>query len=472
MEATKQQPRRCAPPIFHLPSPISVPSPVVPWSRSPARRAPRPALCALRLALCALRLAPCAFVALLLGSATAGRAQDALRMSMASAEAAEGRRKAATTIGYYNLHVGPTAWRFGAGLGLQFNDNVNLSQNNPQSDLALTPQINTEMLWPITDKNAINLTVGVGYSAYVQHPELDRIFVAPGTELSFDLYVGDFWFNFHDRISITQNAYQDPTVTGTGSYSQLQNALGASALWDLNKVILRSGYDHVNYLALAGSGGQPNGQSELFSASAGYALRPGAQLGIELGGGLLHYSGASTTFTDASQWSAGCFYETQLSQYIHCRGSVGYTVYSPEAPGSLPVVPGSSRVLGDFSGIYAQLDVAHRLNAKLDYTLSGGRSINFGLFGGAVDMYFARLAANWNLLRKFALGTTFSYEHGSQLNTGTETFDRFGPGLTLGHTITSKLSGSLGYQYYWRGSSLPGREYTANIVSLNFSYRF
>src|SRR3989442_1569805 len=107
MEATKQQPRRCTPPIFHLPSPISVPSPVVPWSRSPARRVPRPALCA-------LRLAPCAFVALLLAVATAGRAQDALRMSMASAQAAEGRRKAATTIGYYNLHVGPTAWRFGA----------------------------------------------------------------------------------------------------------------------------------------------------------------------------------------------------------------------------------------------------------------------------------------------------------------------------------------------------------------------
>src|SRR6266853_2712174 len=128
MEATKQQPRRCAPPIFHLPSPISVPSPVVPWSRSP-------------------------FFALLLAAVTSAQAQDALRMSMASAEAAEGRRKAATTIGYYNLHVGPTAWRFGAGLGLQFNDNVNLSQNNPQSDLALTPQINTEMLWPITDKN-------------------------------------------------------------------------------------------------------------------------------------------------------------------------------------------------------------------------------------------------------------------------------------------------------------------------------
>ncbi len=402
---------------------------------------------------------------LLLAAVTSAQAQDALRMSMASAEAAEGRRKAATTIGYYNLHIGPTAWRFGAGLGLVFNDNVNLSQNNPQSDLAFTPQINTEMLWPITDKNALNLSIGLGYSAYVEHPELDRIFVAPGTELSFDLYVGDVWINLHDRVSITQNAYQDPTVTGTGSYSQLQNALGASALWDLNKVILRSGYDHVNYAALAGSGGQPDGQSELFSASAGYALRPGMQLGIELGGGLLHYGGTNAVFSDASQWSAGCFYETQLSQYLHFRGSVGYTVYSPEARGSSPV-------MGDFSGIYAQLDAAHRVNAKLDYTLSGGRSVNFGLFGGAVDMYFARLAANWNLLRKFALGTTFSYEHGSQLNTGTETFDRFGPGLTLGHTITSKLSGSLGYQYYWRGSSLPGREYTASIVSLNFSYRF
>ena len=68
---------------------------------------------------------------LVLGLATAAPGQEAVRMSMASAEAAEARRQAASTIGYYNLKLGPTAWNFGAGLGLEYNDNVIYTQNQP-----------------------------------------------------------------------------------------------------------------------------------------------------------------------------------------------------------------------------------------------------------------------------------------------------------------------------------------------------
>ena len=46
-----------------------------------------------------------------------GRAQESVRMSLAGAQAAEARRKAAATVDYYNLKLGPTAWRFGTGLG-------------------------------------------------------------------------------------------------------------------------------------------------------------------------------------------------------------------------------------------------------------------------------------------------------------------------------------------------------------------
>src|SRR6185503_5731717 len=46
----------------------------------------------------------------LISLAMAARGQEAVRMSMASAEAAEARRKAASMPGFYNLKLGPTAW--------------------------------------------------------------------------------------------------------------------------------------------------------------------------------------------------------------------------------------------------------------------------------------------------------------------------------------------------------------------------
>src|SRR5439155_18097119 len=161
-------------------------------------------------------------------------AQETLRMSLAGAEAAEARRKAASTLGYYNLKLGPAALRFGSSLGVEFNDNVNNAATNAEADVSFRPALNAQLLWPVTDQNSLNLNVGAGYSVYVQHPKLDQVFLTPGSELSFDIYAGNFWINLHDRVSITDNAYQDPTVSGTGDYEQFQNALGISATWDLN----------------------------------------------------------------------------------------------------------------------------------------------------------------------------------------------------------------------------------------------
>ena len=187
-------------------------------------------------------------------------------MSIASAQAAEARRRAATTVGYYNLQLGPTAWNFGAALGVDYNSNVYDTESHPQGDFIFRPQINTRMVWPISDQNSINLALGGGYSAYVNNPRLDRAFITPGSELSFDIYAGDFWIKMHDRFSITENTYQDPTVAGSGNYSQFQNALGVATVWDLNEAIVRVGYDHVNYELLNGGngqnfGGQPSGYS-------------------------------------------------------------------------------------------------------------------------------------------------------------------------------------------------------------------
>jgi hypothetical protein len=405
-------------------------------------------------------------------------AQNALRLSLAGEEATRARHEAASTIGYYNLKLGPSGWRFGAGTDAEYNDNVRL-QSSGESDFILRPQINVAMHWPLTDKNALNLAAGIGYSAYLQHSELDRIYVTPNSELSFDLYVGDFWINFHDRFSITEDAYQDPTVTGNGDYSRLENDAGVSALWDLNKVILRLGYDHLDYVVLSGGAGQPDAVSDLFSTSAGYTLAPGVLAGLEVGGGFIHYnstnapartgtnavSSAASQFSDATQWNVGAFYEAQASSHLHVRTSAGYSVYAPDSGGA-------SGSTGQFSGLYADLGITHKVNRLLNYTLSGGRTINFAYYGGTIDLYFARMSADWHLLRKTSIATMFEYDHGSQISSGGETFDRFGAGLTLGRMLTDKVGSSVKYQFLWRSSDQAGREYTANILTLNLTYTF
>ena len=402
--------------------------------------------------------------ALLLAMRLSTSAQEAVRFSLAGDEAAAARQLAASDLAHSDLRLGPTAWNFHADLSLEVNDNILLSPAPTESDVIFRPQLATRMLWPLTDQNTLNLAFSAGYSAYVQHSSLDRFFIAPDSELSFDAYAGDFWFNFHDRLSITENEYQDPTAVGVGNYSQLQNDAGLTTTCDLNKLVLRLSYDHVNYALVSGSPGLPDGTSEVFYFSAGYTLQPGLVAGPELGGSLLHYSGATTPVPDAAEANAGAFLEAQLSEHIHLRANGGYSIYAPADSATQP--PPTK-----FTGAYGQLTFSHKINQFLDYSLSGGRTVNFAFFGGTVDLATALLQLNWNLVHNVSLGTFFQYDHGVQLFSGNETFNRYGPGLGLGTRLTSKLSGNVRYQFYRRDSNLAGGDYSLNLLTLAVEYK-
>ena len=79
----------------------------------------------------------------------------------------------------------------------------------------------------------------------------------------------------HDRFAILENGNLDPTVTGIGDYLRLDNAAGASVTADLNKLLLKAGFDYVSYRSLGGSQGQPDADNAVFSLSGGYQFKPG-----------------------------------------------------------------------------------------------------------------------------------------------------------------------------------------------------
>ena len=417
--------------------------------------------------------------------------QEALRISMAGDLAAATQQQAGSSIGYYNLLLGSTAWRFSTGLGVEYNDNVRLESNatgGGGSDIIIRPSLNAQMHWPVTLKNSLDVTVGAGYSQYLQHSDLSQYFITPGSGLSFDVYVGDIKINLHDRITITEYAYQNPGVnTGNQNLTSLQNTAGTSALWNLNeKTMATIGYDHVNYLSLSqgtqgSQGQQPDSSSENLFVNSGIRVRPELMLGVEAGGTVITYSQTSSTsasaYPNAVQWSAGVFGSAKISQFMDVRVDAGYTVFTPDSTST-------NLVTSDTSAFYFSLSLSHRVNRILSYSLSAGRSTDLAAYGQAQSYYFARLTPNWNLFKNYPISTSLWWQQGTQVynNTGNggEDYTQIGLGVTVSRSLTKKLSASLGYQFIQETSSQASKpsanqsnlNYTENIVDLNLSYQF
>jgi hypothetical protein len=394
--------------------------------------------------------------------------QEALRISIAGDLAAESQKQSESSIGYYNLLLGPMAWRFSSGLELDYNDNVRLQQQDPEGDFIFRPNLNAQMHWPITEVNSLDFSVGLGYSAYLRAQDLDQVYINPGSGLSFDIYVGDCKINLHDQINITENAYQNTGTGGNQSLVSLQNTAGASALWDLNKAIVTFGYDHVNYISLSQNQQQPDAASENLFANVGMRVRPELLIGLEAGGTLINYdqSNSSNSFAepDAKQWNLGAFSSAQISDYMSVRLDAGYTAYLPDTS--------TNSVTSDASGLYFQFSLSHRVNQFLNYSVSAGRSTDLQSYGQPQTYYFARLQPNWNILNKYQISTPFSWQGGTQVYNSPADYDQYSLGLNVSRSLTQKLSGGLSYQFVKETSSQSSLNYTVNIVSLNFSYQF
>lgn len=396
-------------------------------------------------------------------------AQEALRVSLAGDVAAATRKQAQNSVGYYNLMWGPVTLRCSAGLSEEYSDNAGNS-SSAQGDLITRPSVQAQVNWPVTEWNTLNLSLDAGYSLYAQHSDLNQLYFNPGSGLSFDVYVGDWVFNLHDRVAMTENTYENPTVAGGQNNTFLQNDAGVSGLWDLNKFVVSLGYDHENYMNLSSSLTQPDSTAENFYINVGTRLRPQIMVGVEAGLGLVNYDQASGTnsnvapVADAVQWNAGLFTSVQLSEHLSARLDGGYTVYTPDTV--------QTNLSSGMSAFYFQFSLSHQITEHIGYSLSAGRSVDFAYDGQAYDRLFVRLNPNWNVLRKWSVGTPVWWEQGTQVGRGSLTYDQYGAGFTVGRMLTKKLSAQFHYQWVMETSGQASYNYTANIVGLNFTYQF
>lgn len=405
----------------------------------------------------------------LLGAASIVQAQDAVRPSLAGEAASEARRQDIDRIPY-NLLVGPVRFRFSATVGAEYNDNINLSQINEQDDIIIRPQVNFDAIWPITQLNTLRLDFGLGYAWYLDHSNAntDNILISPGSQIAFDIFVGDFRINIHDKMSLQQDPIAELALSNVINYGRFENTAGLSVLWDLNKALLTLGYDHYTYISTTTLFDYLNRNAEELSGTVSIAVTSTTNIGVE-GNAVFNYYD-QTVLNDSRSYSVGAFGETQITNNLRFRVAGGYQWIDFDNTGIVSLLFGDQHDLSDW---YGNILISHRLNATLKQTVSAGHESQLGINSNYIALNYVRHTISWNLIRNTLLSTEFFYEDaddsGGFIN---EHLQRFGGAITVGYQLTPHVTIGARYQYTQKDSDVFLRDYTQNRVSVDGTYSF
>ena len=401
----------------------------------------------------------------LLEIAPAAHAQDAVRPSLAGEATSEARQQDISRIPY-NLLIGPVRFRVSTTLGVEYNDNVNYADVGKQADWIITPNINLDAVWPITQLNTLRLDLGLAYAFYLDHSNYNTrgILVAPNSQIAFDIFIGDFRIDIHDRMLAQQDPVSEPALSNVANYGRFENTAGISALWDLNKILLTLGYDHYTFVSTTSAFDYLNRNAEELSGSAAYLVTPTIKLGVEGTGVFSYYN--QHVLNDSTDFNAGAFAETEITNNIKVRIAGGYQGISFDHNGSV----GDTSDLSDY---YVNLLLTHRLNTMISQSVSAGHESQLGVNSNYITLNYVRHTITWNLIRNTLLSTEFFFEDADESGGFVgERFQRLGGAVTVGYQLTPHVTLGLRYQHTTKDSDVVLRDYNQNRVSFDGTYSF
>ena len=404
-------------------------------------------------------------------------AQDIARPSLGMQRAAYPLASPTIPASRYNVKLGPVKMLFNAGMGVQYNSNVNVSQGNPEPDLILQPRVGAGIYWPITKLNKLRLNVQLGYDYYLQNPDLggNVLIVDPSTEFLFNLFVNvpNLKITFFDRPSVSVNPVDNSTLSNATNYAMFFNTAGVDVTWDLNDVELGIGYSNFFTYSLGNNADEFNYMNRFVNqlyGDASFLVLPYLRLGIEGSYAYTSYLEGSSPGVNAlnnnDNATLGLFVEGKVSQYLDYTGGVGWQLVTFNESNN-------AENTGNSSAPYFYFTIDHTLNKYFSHRLTSGFESAPSSQSNFVQMFYAQYAFNWMLIRDWSLGGSAYYQNGQESpGPNSENYDRVGATISLNYQLTKHWVLNIYYGITSKASDVLSDSYNQQIIGLNATYNF
>jgi hypothetical protein len=352
----------------------------------------------------------------------------------------------------------------------EFNDNLNLDEDDREADISLNPNIGLGLFWPITKENTLALELGLGYRWYLDHPSIASVTIAPNSRFDYSVYFDHGRINVHDNVYVQTDPTQRPDLTGgpgtsdPTDFRRISNLAGFTTEWrPVRQWSLVGGYDYFIDRSLTSEFTNIDRDDHTLNAGVFYEFSPRFTGGLK----------GAYTFTlyeddvqnDAISYTVGPAVVLKPSQFLSVEASFGYAVSQFEDSGSL-----ADR--SDFTGLAGQVTARHTLNSRTSHELRFHTGRDYGLNSNFYEILGVHYGLNVRLSRAVTLETKLGYEHYRASGGAKEEADRYFFYSGLGWNFRRHWHMGLGYAFHAKDSDLADGDYFQNRITFDMTRKF
>jgi hypothetical protein len=372
--------------------------------------------------------------------------------------------------GDYNLKLGNVPIRLSLGATAEYNDNVTRRSSNELEEYILGFDVGLNASYSVTRYNRLSLSAGFGIDHYFNHPEVNpysderfSLAVSDGSNISFDILLGDILFTVYDRFSIGRLASDDFALDDLDLFSAFTNDVGVAAYWGINSsTAMTVNFNRQDQIPIDDEYDELQRSTNTISTSLSWS--PSGTWVAGLNGGTSWVDYDESVQNDADTYNVGVFLSSPITRNTSIRAGFGSQIFDFDEGGA-------NQDRSDLDDYYYNVALQNQLNARISHSLTFGHESSLGTRSNFVTTDYVRYGVGVVGYRgsRFSVSAFYEEEESSGGLTQ-ENFDRYGIDAYWGHQLTNWIHAGLGYNYGNVDSSIEARDYVQHSFSIDTSY--
>lgn len=376
----------------------------------------------------------------------------------------------------YNLRFGPLLFDITGVAGIEYNDNINYSNNRPLDDIILSAGIDFGGTVELSRHLDFTLDVGARYEKYLQHSELDSdntfLTLSPDTEAAARILADNHLIVIYDRLSYSSSAADavgvapgGGLVTDIAKYGRFTNVAGVDIDSDYNIFQTTLSFQREDVRTQGELFKFAERTTYRFSPSIRKQFTPAFTAGI---GGSVSQTDYKTDFNnDGTSWSIGPFMTWRPNDNWETSVGASYVESNFDTGG------GSGDNTGTSKGVNGRASVRHDLSRWYSHGVSIAHFQELGQVSNTTEVTRANYDYSILVTAETTLSGQLFAEHGNDSGgIGSESYDRYGFTIGAGYQIGRRTTLDLRYAWTEKDSDLVNRDYSQNRVILTVRHDF